>query len=88
MNRIKHSREIQKTLSTDNDVDAKVIRIEDTGAADTDYPLVHSLGRIPVGCQIILASKDCNVYKGSRWGVQVVDLKFSAANADVNIRVW
>jgi hypothetical protein len=81
-----HSREILKTIATDYDMDAKVIRIQDTGAKDTNYPLVHELGRVPVGCQIILADKDVRFYKGTRWNNQTVDLKFTADNADVNLQ--
>jgi len=80
--------EAQTFLQPDGDFDARIIRIKDCGSADTDYSLSHGLGRIPVGCQVILASASCNVYKGTRWTAQVADLKFTAANADVTIRIW
>ena len=86
---VQHTKEVLKgVLRQDGGIDAMVIRLEDSGAKDKNYPLFHGLGRVPVGCQIILKDKTCDVYKGTRWDATIIDMKFTAANADLNIRIW
>jgi len=83
-----HARFTDAISRRDGDFGAAVVRIQNTGDADADYPLNHGLGRIPIGCTIQLASVDCRVYKGSVWNEEKIYLKFTASNADVNIRIW
>lgn len=85
---IRHAAEIQKTIRGDGEIDAVVIKIDDTGSANTPYQIAHGLGRVPVGCIIQLKNKDCDVYKGSVWGTNTIEVKFSSANANINMRIW
>jgi len=85
---IQHAPEVKTTLTKDGDIDAKVYRIRDTGVAGTVTQLVHNMGHIPVGCIVQLSNKECQVYRGSVWNSTTVEMKFTADNADVNIRIW
>lgn len=85
---MRHATEIITSIRKDGDFDAAVLRIQDTGTADTDYPITHSLGRTPVGVDLIKKSASCDVYAGSVWNSTVIYVKFTASNADVNIRIW
>jgi hypothetical protein len=49
--------------------------------------LPNELGRVPVGCQIIKKNKDCDVFIVSADANKIV-VQFTAAHADVNLRVW
>lgn len=85
---VKFAHVVDSVSRKDGETDARVFRIQNTGDADTDYAVAHGLGRVPVGCVIQLSSVDCRVYKGSVWDSTNAYLKFTAANADVNIRIW
>ncbi len=54
MTNIKHSFEPIDIATKDGDFDAVVIRIPDNGVAGEIKTIAHNLGRIPVGCEIIL----------------------------------
>lgn len=91
---IKHATEIPATEAIkDGDHDAVVFRIRDTGSSiipPTDrykHTIYHGLGREPVGCQVILSDKICNVMVVSR-DINQITVKFDVENADVNIRIW
>lgn len=90
---IHHAREILTTVQTDGDHDAVVVSIPNTGvaaAAAADryrHTIVHGLGRVPIGCQVIHKDKDCDVYVVSADENQIV-VKFTAAEAAVNVRIW
>jgi hypothetical protein len=73
--------------ATDGDIDAKVIRISDTGVKDSDVLLDNPLGRVPTGIQIILKDKDCDVVHVNSTRSKIV-VKFTADNANINLRVW
>lgn len=90
---ISHAREILTTAQPDGDLGAVVVRIDNTGfasaAAEDRYRhrIIHGLGRSPVGCQVILKNKECDVYVLSSDANQI-DVRFTAAEAAVNVRVW
>lgn len=86
--RILHSREaLTEQWRIDGDIDAKIIRISDTGAAETPYYLINPLGRLPVGVQIIKKNKACDVYLITET-FETLTLKFTVANCDLTLRVW
>lgn len=78
---------IKNEYRTDGDIRASVIQIDNTGSANTDYQLINPLGRMPVGVQLIKMNKNVNMWV-ERSDNQRIVIRFSAANCDVNIRVW
>ena len=85
---IEHAKEVLKEVRKDGDIDAIVYNIPDTGAADTGYQISHNLGREPVGCLLQLKDRACDAYKGSTWSANTIEVKFTVANTNVNIRIW
>lgn len=84
----KHATELtDKNVLIDGDFDAKVIRIPDTGAKDTEYLLVHQLGREPICCRLLMSNKSCILYVSGKDQNKVI-LKFTEDNCDVNIEVY
>lgn len=90
---ISHERDIITTVRRDGDLDAAVVRVDNTGSASAAtedryrHTIVHGLGRVPVGCQVILKDKDCDVYVISSNENQIT-VRFTAAEASVNVRIW
>jgi hypothetical protein len=78
---------ITSDWKTDRDIDARVIRIPNTGAADTKVQLFHQLGRVPVCCRMLMTDKSCILYVVSKDAQKIV-VQFTAANCDVNIEVY
>jgi hypothetical protein len=71
-----------------------VVRIDNTGSADAvdedryRHTIIHGLGRVPVGCRVILAEGgDCNLYVISSDANQIV-VRFTAAEVAANVRIW
>jgi hypothetical protein len=83
---IAYLKETTTRWQTDGDTDAAIIRIPNTGAADAQYVLPNPLGRVPVEVVLIKKSVACDVYVDSAT-IQTLVIKFSAANADVNLRI-
>jgi len=84
---IKHIKDAITKWQIDGDLDAAVIRIPDTGAAVTSVVLPNKIGRVLVGCQIIKKNKDCDVFIISATADKIV-VQFTAAHADINLRIW
>jgi hypothetical protein len=62
------------------------IRVNDTGAADTEFKVAHTLKRTPDGFIEILNSKAGITYKGpTAWDENFIYLKCSQANSDITI---
>ena len=89
----KHAHEVLTTPRRDGDIDAVVVRIDNTGSASavaTDryrHQIAHGLGRVPVGCQVIFKDAACDVYVLSGDANQI-DVRFTAAEVAVNVRIW
>lgn len=90
----KHATEIGYTnVVKDGDFDAIVYRVRDTGsslAVVSDrykHTIEHGLNREPVGCEIIMKDKTCDVFVVSKDSNKIV-VQFTAEHADVNIRIW
>jgi hypothetical protein len=84
---IHHATEVLDIIRRDGDIDAVVYRIKDTNTTDTVHQIQHGLGRVPVGCVVQKADADCGVYV-MRENTELIEVKFTAASADVNIRIW
>jgi hypothetical protein len=88
MNQIKHTSDIiQNQWRTNGDIDSKVLRIANTGTADTDMQLFHELGRVPVCVRILLKNKACDMWVKSL-DEQKIIVQFTVSNCDVNIEVY
>lgn len=60
--------------------------VPDTGPANTDFTVVHNLGRIPVGYWLMTTDVATNIYTGTvSWTSTEITLKSSAANAAINL---
>jgi hypothetical protein len=63
--------------------------VADTGTADTQFSVVHHLGRVPAGFLVTNASKAACVYKsGTAWTVTTIYLKCNAANANIDLLIY
>jgi len=60
--------------------------VSDTGAADTEFSVSHTLGAIPIGFLVTNIDKGGVVYdSGTAWTSTTIYLKCSAANAEVTL---
>lgn len=60
--------------------------IADTGSANTQFSVTHTLGAVPVGYIILKNSKSGVIYDGTdAWTSTTIYLKCSAANAAITI---
>jgi hypothetical protein len=77
----------------DGDIDAIMYQINDTGDSSVasgdryKHTINHTLGRVPVGCQIIMTDTEINMYVLEKDDNKII-VKFNAARADVTIRIW
>jgi len=90
---IRHSYEVIETQLCDGDIDAVVVRINntgDSGAAAADryrHVIDHNLHREPVGCLIQWKDAACDVYVADQ-NTNNITVVFNAARAKVNLRIW
>jgi hypothetical protein len=88
-----HAKEIFTEPKRDGDTDAIVVRIPNTGDASIVvgdryvHRIDHNLGRIPVGCQIIMSDAPCGVCVISKDESGIL-IQFDAARVDVHLRIW
>ena len=84
-------RQILKTINRGiefNNLLAYHVTISDTGLADTEITVTHSLGFVPSRYVVTQRSKACIVYDGSTpWTTEAIYIKCNAANAAVTISV-
>jgi len=63
--------------------------VADTGNADAEFTVAHSLGRTPKGWVITYADAACAVYdSGTAWTATALYLKCNAANVHVELTVY
>ncbi len=84
---IKHASEAIDLAKKDGDFNAVIVRIPDNGIAGELNVIDHNLGRIPVGCQIILKNAACDVYVVTSNENNIV-VKFTVSRVDLNLRIW
>lgn len=91
---VKHATELPiSEIIRDGDHDAIVVRIRDTGSSlapvsdQYKHTIIHGLGREPIGCQIIMSDKICNIKAVDKDRNKII-VQFTAEHADVNVRVW
>jgi hypothetical protein len=72
----------------DQNIDGKMVNVQDTGLIDTEFIVVHNLSRVPLFYDIKYISKACNVYdSGTSWTTTKIFLKCSVANVHIRIFV-
>lgn len=72
---------------TDN-VFGQWVTVADTGAANTEFAVAHTLGAVPPGFILMVPPASGYVYKGSSsWTTSNVYLKCSAANQAITVFV-
>jgi hypothetical protein len=60
--------------------------VTDTGNADTEFAVAHTLKRVPTGFILINSDKACAVYdSGTSWTTTNIYLKCDAANAAIKL---
>jgi hypothetical protein len=90
---ISHATKSSKKPEVDGDLSAIVVDVE-TGASSgvpvADRYVVevpHKLGRVPIGVQIIMSNKNCNVFCLSKDATKI-RLKFTAERCLLTLRIW
>ena len=65
-------------------------RVTDTGSADTEFTVNHTLGRVPVGYIVVRQDKAGSLYESSftSWTNTSVTLKFSTTNTAITIGLF
>lgn len=90
---IRKAREITTTVRKNGDIDAVVVRVDNTG--DSGSPIAdrylhvieHNLGREPVGCQIVWCDADVRVYVDGQDSNRI-SVRFTGGGATVNLEIW
>lgn len=60
--------------------------VADTGAIDTEFSIIHTLGVAPVGFLVVKINKGGVIYdSGTAWTSTTIYLKASVANATVSL---
>ena len=77
---------LNKGLKVDDNFNAEVVTIADTGAADSENTLSHTLKRTPNYFIVLYSDKAVSAYDGgTSWTSTAVYLKFNAANCNVKV---
>jgi len=90
---IRYSQQLSSLLNgglrfADN-FDAQIISITDTGLADTEFIVAHTLKRIPTGFIIINNNKAGVVYdSGTAWTATNIYLKCDVASCTIKLLVF
>jgi len=70
-------------------LDCQFRLITDSGAANVEFAVTHTLGRIPVGYTVIKNDSNGVIYDGtSTWTTTTIYLRSSAANASMTIMLF
>jgi len=90
---LSYSQEIAQVINkgikfTDN-FDAQIKTISDSGVADSENTVAHTLKRVPTGYLILKINKSGIVYdSGSTWTDTNIYLKCNSANAAITILIF
>ena len=71
-------------------IDSQYIEVTFPSAANTEQAIYHSLGRTPVGYNVVRRTAACDIYDSSSgsWSDSVMYLKSSVGNVTVTLEVW
>lgn len=78
----------QQVNSGDQNIDGQMVEIADTGLANTQFSVVHNLGRVPLFYDIKYMSLATSVFdSGTTWTTTQIFLKSSTAHVKLRIFV-
>lgn len=71
-------------------VDGMYMDVLTPAVADTEFPVLHRLGRVPVGWAVVGADKAVRVYSSNTgsWGFRIMYLKADVTSASIRLWVW
>ena len=76
-------------LKFSDNFDAQIITVADTGTANAENTIAHTLKRVPTGFLVLNINKAGVMYdSGTAWTASAIYLKCSVANATVKILVF
>lgn len=76
-------------IKFEDNFNAAIVSISDTGAANAENTVVHSLKRVPIGFIMINTNKGTTVYdSGTAWTTENIYVKFGTANCTVKLLVF
>jgi hypothetical protein len=76
-------------LKFSDNFDMVTLSVADSGNADTEFTVAHTLKRVPVGYIVIKINKAAAVYdSGTAWTATDIYLKANAANCALTILVF
>jgi hypothetical protein len=80
---------VNKGLRSADNFDAIIVTVSDTGNADTQFDVTHSLGRVPAGYRVVFIDKGAAIYDaGAPWDTAKIYLASNVANCNVKIEVF
>lgn len=83
------SQVINKGLKFSDNFNAEVLDISDSGAADSENTVAHTLKRVPVGFMIFTINKAGIVYKSATaWTTTSIYVKCNVANCEIKLLVF
>lgn len=72
----------------DENCHVALVTVADTGLADTEFEVAHTLRRIPTGFIVINRDAACIVYdSGTAWTATTIYLKCNTASANIKVLV-
>lgn len=75
-------------LSVDQNLEAQLIDVSLTLAADIEFPITHNLDRVPNGFTVVKNNKSSVVYNGgTAWTQSTIYLKSSQTNPNLTLLV-
>lgn len=76
-------------IKFDDNFNAEIASVADTGVADTEFSYTHSLKRVPAGFIVINISKGGVVYdSGTAWTATTIYLKCTQASTVVKLLIF
>ena len=76
-------------LKFEDNFNADIVTIADTGTADSENTVAHDLKRVPIGFVVIKTNKAVSAYdSGTAFTVSNVYVKFATANCAVTLLIF
>lgn len=76
-------------IRVDENLNAAIITIADSGSANSENTIAHTLKRVPQGFLVINTNKAVSAYdSGTAWTATNIFVKFNTANCTVKVLVF
>lgn len=83
------SQAVNAGLKFEDNFNAQIVDVSDSGTANTEFSVAHTLKRVPIGYLIFKTNKAGVVYdSGTTWTATAIYLKCSTANTILKIFVF